>query len=967
MANQSNRKRKKEGSSDFKRLKAKVGKRALKPANETDTNFEVGKLIVGKQNVARESDKAEIEEAREIYSTRGRSIDDLASHLRHPAAAARISAAKGLKDAVTRQQTTTKLIRSHLAILMPVCAKCCVDEESEVRQLALVMLSCVIAKAVGSSWNDGDEDLPKDVDGRLFLKPFMPLLMAHVISALNSLDRSTQLDGTQIVGMISKLLPTFIAAYSSEILPAFVGILSHRSSQSIALDLEPSTAASNDRKNKGRRKKSTKNSSAKNQVLQSLLFLLKSARSKRRMGAENGKQGPSQDPDLTVISGRRTANALFIPGRKSGPVPFKSIWKIEEIPNFVSLHRQSLLCSSAEQSASLRKDTICDLLGRLRDAFVEVTQNEPHDVQEIALILESTHLFYISFCRSIALDTQETDNFHRVWPQFTALIMDMFPLASKTNSSSLELDVNLQICTIILDAYVDGRMITRKHFEDVLAYLLSELENCKPTSEPNSNDIIKAQSDSALFDAIEKLLFISRDDEQFAEDTNIRVIKAIASNFFQDEACRTTRGETAVARSPAGRKCALLARGFFSQTEWSISKFGRAYSPPVLSQIAQGLVSYLVAWGSDFIFETEELITLLHNLVRRLDTTNSGNVSNEESLLISKVRSTFAYLFKFKKSGRSIFESYPTALQRRVLGLIVMLQAPTQQVLDGLGRICARSRIGDSNAVSAEVASLAIESIHTIRKTISMQAYLGFVTKGMGFADYRFGESDIGSISIQDFLRLDEGIHVSCSLLCQCGLSKILPMLQPLMKKWLETEQSSVPTSDVIQRARSAASILAECAIDFDDSSLSLFQVVPSLKKPTSEAIWTILKYLPSSHGGTASDATDGDRGALFKFLEPFLVLFQTEAQLFQNLFACAACNVEAMSATNQMNLLSAFLLITEDVRLSPVLKSCRDLVTQAKAIEAAVAGGSAERLGGRLSVMVEVHCGKSASHVTKT
>ena len=259
VANQgSTKKRKAAGTSDFKRIKAKVGKRALKPANETDTSFRTASVTVGQQNVAQSQEQQEQQrrlaasgkrkddgnfdgsddddELLELYSTRGRSIEDIVSHLRHPAPNVRISAARGLKDAVCRSEATPTLICNHLAVLIPVCAKCCVDDDAEVRQLSLSILREVISKVCASTTSnkeDNNGETTGSSTGYKFLRPFIPLLMAHVTSTLNSLDRKTQLDGTLVVAMLSSAIPSFVAPYRTEILPAYVAILSNHTSPSL--------------------------------------------------------------------------------------------------------------------------------------------------------------------------------------------------------------------------------------------------------------------------------------------------------------------------------------------------------------------------------------------------------------------------------------------------------------------------------------------------------------------------------------------------------------------------------------------------------------------------------------------------------------------------------------------------------------------------------------------------------------
>ena len=976
MANQTTKKRK---PSDFKRVKAKVGKRALKPANETDTSFKTASVNVGKQNVSqnREKDAAadeEDEEILELYSSRGRSIEDLASHLRHPAAPVRTSAARGLKDAVTRQQTTSKLIRSHLAILMPVCAKCCVDEHFEVRELALVILRVVITKVCSSSDEDNSNS---DVDGSLYLKPFIPLLIAHVNSALNSLDRNTQLDGTKLVGMLSTFIPAFMAPYSSEILPAYVGILSHRSSQGFASGLEksvPGSTTNTSKKKSSKNKKNNTEPSMKSQIIQSLLSLLKTtSHSEKRAAQAETKRKTSTGPDLSVVSGGRSVNAIFIPGSKSpqNSFPLLETRNIEDIPNFLS--NTAKQGSNRRNFGSLGWETICELLGRLRDAFAEVTpKDQPrYDLSEISLILETTQIFYKSCCAPnlIERSPENKDPFVKIWSQFIVLIMELFPIVSSSDSPGLVLEVKLEISMLMLDAYLDGLVSERKHFDEVLAFLFSELEKCKPTGDTEGEDDSAQTSAHVLFDAFQRLLAIAgegEEEEHFRRDTHIKVVRTLSDSFFplvEDESLVDKNNYKAVARSQMGRKCAmLLVRQVFPQHDWSLKDLGGDFSK-MLMQILTGFVKYLVAWECDFLYETTEVVALLHSVVRRLDVA-TRSISKQESHLVDELRSGLDPLFRYKKklqlddSGVFIsgtrFELYPQSLQKKLIGLIVMLQSPSQPVLDGLSLICARCRGGKSNTVTEDMASLIVQSIHTIRKTVSMQSYLGFITNSMGVANL----SSVKSVAhAQDIIQFDAGVQLTGGILCQCGVLNVLPLLQPLLGKWLHlTDECSLEN---ILQARAAISILSRCLSQWSPDSIIVFEAVPELEEPITQALCSMLKSLPPCDGKEAGRGSDDKN--LTTFLEPLITLFQYQGKLLPQVFDFISSDIGNLSAGEQTRLLSALLVIAKDLRLSKRLKGNTDLVSSAKIIETAVAGGSTtERLGNRLRALLEVHVGNT-------
>lgn len=95
-------------------IKAKVGKKAHKPLNATDTRFCTASVHVRTQHAV-ETDRPGVEtslssSSGELYSSRGNSLNEIVTQLQHLACAVRLSAVKGLEDLVT---TTTAPSRSN--------------------------------------------------------------------------------------------------------------------------------------------------------------------------------------------------------------------------------------------------------------------------------------------------------------------------------------------------------------------------------------------------------------------------------------------------------------------------------------------------------------------------------------------------------------------------------------------------------------------------------------------------------------------------------------------------------------------------------------------------------------------------------------------------------------------------------------------------------------------------------------
>ncbi len=122
------------------------------------------------------------------------------------------------------------------------------DQHDTVRQLGLGVLKTILTSATC------EEQV---------MRPFLPLLTAYTTSALNSLDRSTRLDGARAVEILSTSLPSLMGSQAETLLPAFVTLLSDYHSQ------RRPTAATTKRKSK-----SGSNENGRLVILQSLVALL---------------------------------------------------------------------------------------------------------------------------------------------------------------------------------------------------------------------------------------------------------------------------------------------------------------------------------------------------------------------------------------------------------------------------------------------------------------------------------------------------------------------------------------------------------------------------------------------------------------------------------------------------------------------------------------------------------------------
>jgi len=214
---------------DFKRLKAKVGKRAPKPANYTDTTFQTASVKVRSQQESIEkggNTKLEQRQQEEqhtgqapptlLISSRGNTLDSLVFQLlHHHAPAARISALRGIQDALNRllsygYDAARTIITANLSTLVPPLSKCFVDADDTVRSIGreilrfvfTILSSDVVVESTAAGDGKQNTRATNDV-GSSVVEPFLPLYIAYISSAFNSLHDNIRQDATEGVVMAS--------------------------------------------------------------------------------------------------------------------------------------------------------------------------------------------------------------------------------------------------------------------------------------------------------------------------------------------------------------------------------------------------------------------------------------------------------------------------------------------------------------------------------------------------------------------------------------------------------------------------------------------------------------------------------------------------------------------------------------------------------------------------------------------
>ncbi len=332
---------------DFaKRPRAKVGKRAPAKVNATDTSFKTATVAVRSQGQSLDKSKQQqggkdatlssAAKRMELFSSRGNTLSTLQTSLRHHAAAVRASGLKGIRDAVQSLSALdvdlgVAILEANLPSLLPHLCRCWLDDDDDVRSLALNLYGDIL-KCLSSS--------PESADLKC-LGPFVPFLCAYASSALNSLDRSIRIDGASIVAMLASAVqsPSFsqlmstqskvsattreLCHHADSLLPSMQRLLSsisfgRRTSSDRSKETQKANSTGGQKRSRGGKSaseqikvSSTKGSSTTDSILLSLAFLLRSSLASDNYNLNEIKHSVS---DKTK---RDLCPSLYLPGECS--------------------------------------------------------------------------------------------------------------------------------------------------------------------------------------------------------------------------------------------------------------------------------------------------------------------------------------------------------------------------------------------------------------------------------------------------------------------------------------------------------------------------------------------------------------------------------------------------------------------------------------------------------------------------
>ena len=927
---------------DFKRIKAKVGKRAPKPANVTDTSFKSASLHVRSQVVDHSTSTSQDGQAAEgslLLSARGKSISELILQLNHPADAVRLSAMKGLGYLVQSSSSSPASLRPHLSILIPACCKSSVDEDEDVRQAGLKVLRELTRQQEESA-----------------IRPFMSLLVAYTTSALNSLDSGMRLDGARAVEFISTTIPKLVTSQQRDkLLPPYSGLVAEKHNKS-------------------------KHSE---EVLQSLVSLLATDRldNSNSNGHERfrrRKRVIHSDPDLVYVEHGRGSNTLLLEGSRHYLPPnhtLKFLNRIEDLPTQEDMNNGHLFSSSTtsdERKEGLSFALSHEILSKLRDSLVEtieqggedVSTQKPLDVEKLVLLAQGINLVWNQsagrnrrcFHPLNELGNDTAFGLYRLGRQITSLLLEVFPVtlddATSSNRSRIsELNGTLSgsimdVASIVGGDYKNNETRDRLNWIDPLCKHLHEcIQDWKSIPSPT-------------LDVISGLLLLRCEEESKEMTHRLDLMNLLHDTFLAN------KEDKEMPRSSTGRRVAISVA---AMVELEIEKVHDQSEDPlalVLHSTIKRLPTFLSAWRGDFLFESGTVIALLHSVVCCIQDDHHivDSLRTSLSSIVEGQRKKSNKKDRGKSADRSILEQYPRSLQRKFVGLLVMLKSPSEATLAGLAAICERCNINaDAPIVSSDIADFIVESVHTIRRTLSMQSYVGFLVSSTGLHKKTLlrKKVDEAKVDTRWVVQMDLGVRRICRALVRCGSSsKVLHMIYPVLSEWLNghSASSSPSPTEFSLRARAAIAIVSMLGLDLQMGGypVSAFDVSPQLEHPITVAYARMIAF------PVVSEEKEGAQ--LNRFMSPMVALCQCVPSMLTKLLKYVADSLKDGSLYDpfaRKNTLESLIELAMDNRTIQSFDS--ELIAAARSIEEALGDdGPTRQLSSRLFNFVEIKCGRN-------
>lgn len=205
---------------DFKKRKAKVGKKGVKQANVTKVNVKSRQLHLPQQNLGstlppsssslaeankKKKRKSSTSSTPTAITSRGQNLQSLLVLLRHYNADSRTAALHGLKELALANPSVAN---QELSSFLDGALDLLLDPEDEVRAAVIGLTRILLSGAERNA-----------------LIPFVPLTAMYLSSALTHLDQSIRRDALPYMDMLVQTLGSSLCPHVAEILPSLPSLL----------------------------------------------------------------------------------------------------------------------------------------------------------------------------------------------------------------------------------------------------------------------------------------------------------------------------------------------------------------------------------------------------------------------------------------------------------------------------------------------------------------------------------------------------------------------------------------------------------------------------------------------------------------------------------------------------------------------------------------------------------------------
>lgn len=915
-------------TSPFKRLKAKVGKRAPKPANYTDVSFKAASIRVSSQEQGLSTASSSTTTLKDgiLASGKGRLVSELLSQIGHPATAVRLSAAKGVADIITRHRRHPKhraLLVANLSSLLSAIGKTAVDEEEEIREVGRSAFTSLVETVDASFW-----------------RPFLPLVVAFFKSALNTLDAGTCQDGVAFIHILAKHIP-LSSAMTAPMIPALVRIWDYKCFQ---------TKGAVSKKAKGNKKKNSSSSkkadaaiasdgkNGKYPLLECLLVLLQSTSLEETGSA--GERAPSSsavtmEPSLVYIPGGTSKNSLVI--LPTNPPKRPTVTPLHSVRNLVSFSGNASTRNSTNQSstvhASISLETATLLFTKFRDTIMELQQKEC--LETYILLAKVMDQFWTIYQDLLvqeirAASPSKVASLQGMCQQVRSLLLEDFPIINTTSpnaTNALKDSLNGQLClTLVHLAYfMETHLVIETNkkqskrsnnwLKPVVEYICNKLKEKglrRPGNESSQETIIRV---------LQTLLESHETVVQSVPGLQDQLIKAFASFFLPDESSHVPKH---IARSPAGEVCVDVIITLFARVDNDLDRAHDVYGSFSLS-LFQSLPDFLVAWEEKRVESSYKLATLLSILLRKQKDDDDHTVDAiadriKEVIEVVRVKlegmvnNTDLVKIRGKAAEHcSVLEALPSGLQRLIISLFIVLGAPTSSTLTWMSHLCARSFAGNPTEsepkLSADVSAFLVQSIFSIRTSIKMGHFLSFLidSTGVSLLEMETKHGEGFSVSEKWLNQFDHGASICARCLVYCGVERVVAKLAPLLESFLAENSNAIESGKAMQslaQARLAMLLLSAFAVDMKerDSIDTMTDLMSdSLKNAAIQSCIHTLQSTPVDHIPLTES-----------LIQPYVGFFFLESSMLVTLFVSCIAKIESADSEEESqttNLLQWLLL----------------------------------------------------------